>query len=224
MTRLEKIIFSFVALSVLVGLVWAHVDHQTFSDIYTVEDGYLEWLTVVALFCGFIFNLYRCYYFHKSKSIFPLLVTLILAMVCLFGAGEEISWGQRIFNIDSPEFFTANNAQHETNLHNLKLGGVKINKLIFGKLLSSAVILYFLIIPVLYWKIGKFKNLLNKFGIPVPRWYHAASLLAVFIISELTFSPKKGEILEFGSCWIFLLTIYNPINKMRFPPNEAKPN
>ena len=31
---------------------------------------------------------------------------------------EEISWGQRIFKIESPEFFIQNNFQRELNLHN----------------------------------------------------------------------------------------------------------
>ncbi len=34
-------------------------------------------------------------------------------------AGEEISWGQRIFNRESNEFFLEHNIQGETNFHNL---------------------------------------------------------------------------------------------------------
>ena len=53
-----------------------------------------------------------------------------------FGAGEEISWGQRIFHIESSKFFNENNSQKETNLHNMIVDGVKLNKLIFSNLLS----------------------------------------------------------------------------------------
>ena len=42
-----------------------------------------------------------------------------MALIFIFGAGEEISWGQRIFNVESSEYFLENNAQGETNLHNM---------------------------------------------------------------------------------------------------------
>lgn len=40
------------------------------------------------------------------------------AALCFLVAMEEISWGQRIFKIQSPEFFAQHNIQQETNLHN----------------------------------------------------------------------------------------------------------
>ena len=48
-----------------------------------------------------------------------------LAVVCFFGFGEEISWGQRIFGIETPAGLKQANSQQETNLHNLKaLSGI----------------------------------------------------------------------------------------------------
>ena len=43
-----------------------------------------------------------------------------LAILFVFGAGEEISWGQRILNIETPESLSAINRQGELNLHNLE--------------------------------------------------------------------------------------------------------
>jgi hypothetical protein len=45
-------------------------------------------------------------------------VTLALGLLLL--AGEEISWGQRIFNIAEPGALDAINKQHELNLHNIQ--------------------------------------------------------------------------------------------------------
>ena len=41
-----------------------------------------------------------------------------LALVCFLVAMEEISWGQRVFRIPSPEVFQQHNRQKELNLHN----------------------------------------------------------------------------------------------------------
>jgi hypothetical protein len=45
--------------------------------------------------------------------------TLALALFCLFVAGEEISWGQRLFGFRPPNYFLEQNYQQEANLHNL---------------------------------------------------------------------------------------------------------
>lgn len=46
----------------------------------------------------------------------------ILSLACFFAAGEEISWGQRLLEISSPEFFQKYNLQKETNIHNFLSG------------------------------------------------------------------------------------------------------
>ena len=46
---------------------------------------------------------------------------LALGLVSLLIGFEEMSWGQTIFNWDTPELFNNVNAQKETNLHNLEL-------------------------------------------------------------------------------------------------------
>lgn len=46
---------------------------------------------------------------------------LAMGVVSLLIGFEEMSWGQTIFNWDTPELFNTANAQKETNLHNLAL-------------------------------------------------------------------------------------------------------
>jgi hypothetical protein len=52
---------------------------------------------------------------------------LILAALLFVCAGEEMSWGQRVFGWATPDKWSAMNAQAETNLHNLSWieGGVR---------------------------------------------------------------------------------------------------
>jgi len=46
-------------------------------------------------------------------------IAVIVALVLFVMAGEELSWGQRIFKWDTPESMISANEQKETNLHNL---------------------------------------------------------------------------------------------------------
>ncbi len=47
------------------------------------------------------------------------LVYLGLISFCVVCGGEEISWGQRVFDFTTPEFLAAVNKQNETNFHNV---------------------------------------------------------------------------------------------------------
>jgi hypothetical protein len=79
--------------------------------IENLEFGFYFVAFAVALFVGVRF-------FRARRSLLGLLY-LILAFGLFFIAMEEISWGQRIFNIPVPEFFQENNYQEEITLHNL---------------------------------------------------------------------------------------------------------
>jgi hypothetical protein len=43
----------------------------------------------------------------------------VLATVLLFAAGEEVSWGQRLFDLETPQVLVDGNRQDELNLHNV---------------------------------------------------------------------------------------------------------
>jgi hypothetical protein len=79
----------------------------------------VEWFTVLALLflCGMlIFRL------RRMKGQAPSWVKAMgygLALLSLLAAGEEISWGQRLFGFETSESMRQLNYQNETNLHNL---------------------------------------------------------------------------------------------------------
>ena len=52
---------------------------------------------------------------HRFVALFYLACALVFFLV----AGEEVSWGQRVFDIKTPEVLVALNYQQETNVHNL---------------------------------------------------------------------------------------------------------
>ncbi len=209
----ETALFVFVAFHVLLGLLLAIINLRYFEGNYVVEDGVIEWLSVDALLLSAGLTISRMYRFKLSKG-WPFFIGLfVFAALFIFGAGEEISWGQRIFNIESSDFFKANNGQGETNIHNLVVSGKKINKIIFGTFLGICVGTYFLILPVLYRKFSRIKVLVDRWALPIPQTRHIVAYLILFGICSIMPSPKKGEILEFGGTFIFFILILFPLNR-----------
>ncbi len=82
------------------------------------EDGILEWSTV-AFFAagGIVAGLSARRFFHNRYYLYAWLYVAVF-LLGLVIAGEEISWGQRIFGWETPELL-AENRQGELNLHNL---------------------------------------------------------------------------------------------------------
>ena len=122
----------------------ARTNSEYFKSVFTVEDGFLEWSSVVFLMTAGFYSLQRAIKLKGKNKPLMALTAFGIFLVCVFGSGEEISWGQRLFNIESTGVFKELNTQGETNLHNLKINGVSINKLIFGKILSLAILIYLL--------------------------------------------------------------------------------
>ncbi len=177
---------------------------------YVREDGFTETLTVLV----FLMSAFLCLKLSFSiRNRSSKLTYFFLFLIFVFGLGEEISWGQRIFNIQSSEFFIENNAQKETNLHNLKISGVKINKLVFGKILGVFLALYFLLFPWLYKKYKKIQNWVSHFQIPVPDLHHIITFTLCFIMVEFTASSRRGELMEVGGALVFLIILLYPLNK-----------
>ena len=108
------------------------------------------------------------------------------------------------------------------NIHNLKFSGVKLNKLVFGLILGICVVFYFLVLPFLYRKKDSVKKFIDSWAIPIPHYYHIVAYLALAGMAELIAGGKKGEILEFGGCWIFLLMSFQPLNRVIFSRKSLK--
>ena len=81
------------------------------------ENGPHELLEFFLLVIGFIV----CLIFLKNSSGQPPLLKFwfgLAAVCCFYVAGEEISWGQHVWDWATPDYWTAVNDQGETNLHN----------------------------------------------------------------------------------------------------------
>jgi len=215
----ERLTLGYVLLVVLIAFALFFF-HPSSLDIYLEEDGIVEWLTVIGLVAGFIVCISRFFKLLKLKSWWFLTITLVLGLLLFMAAGEEISWGQRILGIKSSEYFLKHNAQGETNLHNLVVNGVKINKLIFSTILIAVLAIYLAILPILYKTNKAIKNFLDKSGVPVPKPYQILSFLLLFGLSQLLKHDRNSELLECGFAALFFLVIYFPLNKEVFEPEQ----
>ena len=119
LTAVLRISIALITLSTLSYFI----DPAVFDRI-SQEDGELENLTALGLLIGSVLLFVRFIKVYKTKNKLWISLNVLMILGLFFGYGEEISWGQRIFEVESSEFFSQNNAQNETNLHNLKVGDV----------------------------------------------------------------------------------------------------
>lgn len=206
-SAIEKFVYSIIVTFLLIGVALSFINKTYYESSFAREDGVVEWLTVYALLLcsGLCFK--RVWKLKSKKSILFLICTFVGGAIFLFGAGEEISWGQRIFDIQTTEYFAKNNSQQEMNVHNLVVEGKKVNKIIFGTGLGIVVGFYLLALPWLYHAKTSVKNFVNTFAIPVAKKHHIISYVLLFAIVSIVPSSKRGELLEFGGCFFFYMML-----------------
>jgi hypothetical protein len=219
LTSIEITTYILLLLLFTIGIYFAQTNLNYFDTKYTQEDGLVEYATAFFLLFSACMLLYRLVTLSKFKNILWKIGILAIAIVFIFGAGEEISWGQRIFNVESSEFFIENNAQGETNLHNLVVGETKVNKLIFSQLLTLILVLYLIITPILYKKVSIIKKLADLFAVPIVKWHHTAAFLVGTALLVFIPSDRKWELYELAFSLIFLLIFLNPVNKHIYKSN-----
>lgn len=204
----------------LTGIAWTMsqtMENDAFSSHWMVrEDGFLECMTALALFAAALLCWLRGWTLWNNKSRLFSICCFFYGAVLFFGMGEEISWGQRIFDIETPEAWAEVNYQAETNLHNLVIADVNINRLIFGKVLAIGLVVYLLVMPAMYRKYDAVRSSLDKLAIPIPTASLIIAILAVVLLVETSPATKKGEMSEFAICWLMFLVFYSPANGGNF--------
>lgn len=206
---LEMICLFVLIIGLCIGVFIAFTTPDSFDVGIAAEDGPLEWISAIALLIAALALLRRIWVRPDRSGLF-IAVSVFGAMILFFGAGEEISWGQRVFGWQSGEFFQENNAQSETNIHNLMVGETKINRVVFGTLLSLVFIFYFCALPFLAHGTSRLARLVKTLFVPVPRLRHGA-LFAVSLIVMLSLSQSRApELGEFALALLLAAAVFNP--------------
>src|SRR5678815_4155981 len=213
--RLERIVLAVLAALTVFGFFLALYDGRLFR-VYTREDGVIENGTVVALLAGAAICIRRIRRLRGRRPALFLAATGLLALLYLLAAGEELSWGQHMFKFKAPEFFQQHNAQHETNVHNLIVKGVKVNRLVFGAGLFAAIVGYCSVLPYGYRRWPWARRLVDALAMPVPRTRHIAWYAALALIGTVTPSQYRWEVVELVSATMFCLFTALPFNAATF--------
>ncbi|MEE8428688.1 MAG: hypothetical protein V3S33_04210, partial [Gammaproteobacteria bacterium] len=139
---------SFVSLFVLAAVVATATIMVLYYPVAlvwtTYEDLYGEW-TQLYLFAVTMVLATRLAFIRIPHRVF----FALLALACLYVVGEEISWGQRLLDFESPDIFKLHNLQREANIHNLFVGPYStVLKDVIEYSLATALVLYGVIYPL----------------------------------------------------------------------------
>lgn len=201
-----------LGLGALATLYYWKIAPDHFEAVFAREDGLVEYATALFLFVACLALLG-----HARRTIGRVRwLTASYALVFFFAAGEEISWGQRIFGIQSTEFFTENNRQGETNLHNLVVGDVHLAKWVFGNALTLVLLGYLVVLPLLYPVLAWVRRFCEVLAVPVPPRHMAALALLWSVFIAAIALPRNWEVYEFAFSIFALLIFLNPVNRATF--------
>ena len=191
-------------------------------DLLIPEDHYFE---LVGAFSFLVTSLLFFYGFRVARktldktwvSLMKQLVYLGLALLFFFGAGEEISWGQRILGFQTPETLSQVNRQEEFNLHNLSAWEAS-EFLDPDRLFDIFWFLFAVVTPAVALFLPSFKSFAGKF-IPIVFWgigvlflynYLWAKLAKVlfsasYAFEGISFAQAVQEVKESNYAIIFVL-------------------
>ena len=93
--------------------------HERVLDAFVREDGIYEDLTALYLLITSLLFALGVFHFWNSSWMMRLSCAG-LALLFFFGAGEEISWGERFFDLKDHNLIRDINVQEELTIHNLK--------------------------------------------------------------------------------------------------------
>lgn len=211
--RLDAIILGTI-FGVLILTVGVYLyDKQFFALTYAAEDGIVEYATAVfLLICSLVLASHASTLFASKRGL-AAVCTVLYALLFFFAAGEEISWGQRIFGWESSAFFVERNYQAETNIHNLIVGEQQLTKTLFGPILTSVMLLYLVVLPLLYPRVAFVRSLVRRFAIPVPGVRHGVLAVAATLLVTVISAGRKWEVYELVFSLLMLSIFLFPQNK-----------
>lgn len=189
--------FHVLAAAWVLAMLWfGSADPENYRALLQ-EDQIVEWTTFWLFLAAGVLGFTRAF---QRRRLFDGLV----ALFCIFVAGEEISWGQRLVGYTPPEFFLRANFQQELNLHNLPQSVQP------GWFLMLALVGYGVLLPLLS-KARWSRALAGQVGSTAPPlallpWYATAVVLLWWYPLTLT-----GEWVECLSGALFLVSAGAPL-------------
>lgn len=169
--------------------------------------------------------------FHTKRNVFY----MFLFILFLFCFGEEISWGQRIFDWQTPESWRKMNNQMQTNIHNLWIllpnNPDGSEKSIIYKILNYKTVfwsfcyLFFFIIPLLAKLSDGIKVFFNRIGWPLTALWIGSLFVTDYVVYHTVLKFLEGsppavygsftELRETNFAFIFCLIAIHELKTIR---------
>jgi hypothetical protein len=161
-------------------------------DAMMGEDGVVEYLGALGLLAASaLFFVAFLRVRQSSISWIKKLSLLGLALVFFFGGGEEISWGQRILGLETPEGLRDANTQGELNFHNLEVLGVTLK---IERLFQAFWVVFAVLVPIACAFSDRARAALARLIPVLPLWiaalFVADQVLAELVEAVLTSNPN----------------------------------
>ena len=193
-----KLVIFFIPIILIIFIIITKITFGPANIPYIIlisEDGPVEYATFIIYFVTIIFSLLSAkIFFKRGKKRYGFLY-FAMALVFIFIAMEEISWGQRIINLDLPEFFLES-TQEEMNIHDLPVVAI----------FEDPMIIIAGLIGGLLWVIFQKSKNTNFYSFKrffVPGWYLMSYFLPVsFFYFILNLTPPEQISLQ-GIYWNF---------------------
>jgi tetratricopeptide (TPR) repeat protein len=120
-----------------------------------------------------------------------------LAVASAYVFFEEISWGQRVFGFASPEFFSRNNLQGETNLHNFLTGPYATSlKQTIRFAMTAAIASYGAVLPLALRRGHRAAAWLDRRGLLLPPLCLAPVFAVAAFFEARPFGFNEAELAE----------------------------
>lgn len=177
-TPSRVVVFAYVLVALSFALtLWLEQAYQ--PELLHREDGIIE--SATALLFALAAVLFTLAY---RRARWPL--NLLFAALFVFAAGEEISWGQRLFDWQTPEVLQTLNVQQETNLHNLAGLHGKLEHLF-----NAFCLLYMLLLPLLANAWPALRRRCERWRVPLaPPAFGLLLALNTLLAMAVYFSPQ----------------------------------
>ena len=213
----DQVLLGIVNATLLFTLAYAVLGFsEQYNSGFAVEDGPVEYGTALFLLFSSFALMWQAIGAATARRVVGALLLGFYALLFIFGAGEEISWGQRIFGWETTGYFAEHNVQGETNLHNLMVGDEQLAKTLFGNVLTTVVLLYLVVLPPLYSRVGFIAWIADALMVPVPGIRHAVVALAASLLIGVIDLPRKWETYELIFSLLTLSIFLAPRNAHRF--------
>ncbi|GEM_PF-878561 len=164
------VIYSLIFASILYLLFGNNLFSDEILKSINIEDGWIENISAIVFLITALVSFSIVFKIKERKL--DKFIYLGFGFLFIFIAGEEISWGQRLFQFETIAPIKEINVQGENNIHNM-FG------YFFDHMFIAGIFIWGFISPILYRKNLFFKGLFNYCKIPIASLGLASGFLII---------------------------------------------